>query len=130
MAQGWAALQPQDPTIDVIVPVPLHSSRQRDRGYNQAALLAREVGIHLDLPVAENVLTRIKDTAPQIDLNAEERQANVHDAFQMVNTSLAEKRVLLIDDVCTTGSTLEAACRALRDGGVSFVWAYTLARAR
>jgi ComF family protein len=130
MSQRWAALQPEDHDIDVIVPVPLHPTRQRKRGYNQAALLARELGAEFRLPVVENVLVRIKATAPQVDLGAKERQANVRDAFQVVNSNLAGKQVLLVDDVCTTGATLEAAGSALRDGNASSIWAYTLARAR
>jgi ComF family protein len=130
MAVGWAALRPQNHNIDVIVPVPLHASRQRQRGYNQAALLARELGAEIHHPVVENVLVRVKATAPQVDLNAAERQENVRDAFKAVNSGLAGKRVLLVDDVCTTGSTLEAACNALRHANALSVWAYTLARAR
>ena len=130
MAQGWSLLAPRDDDVDVIVPVPLHPTRQRQRGYNQAALLARELGAHLQRPVVEDALIRTKATAPQVGLNAQERQANVRDAFQCVNSSLGGKRVLLVDDVCTTGATLEAASAALRKGGVSSVWAYTLAHAR
>jgi ComF family protein len=130
MAQGWTTLHPTDDDTDVIVPVPLHRSRQRKRGYNQAALLARQLGTEIHRPVVENVLIRVKATAPQVDLNAEERQANVSNAFKTTNSSLTGKRVLLVDDVCTTGSTLEAASIALRDAQASSVWAYTLARAR
>jgi ComF family protein len=130
MAEGWSILAPRDDDIDVIVPVPLHSTRQRQRGYNQAALLARELGAWLQRPVVEDILIRIKATAPQVGLNVQQRRDNVLDAFQCVNTSLEGKRVLLIDDVCTTGATLAAASAALRKGSVSSVWAYTLARAR
>jgi ComF family protein len=130
MGQGWAALRPRDHDIDVVVPVPLHPTRQRQRGYNQAALLARQLGAEIGRPVVENILVRVKATTPQVDLNAEERQANVRNAFKTLDSSLTAKRVLLVDDVCTTGSTLEAACSALRDANASSVWAFTLARAR
>jgi ComF family protein len=130
LSEGWATLPPTDLDVDVIVPVPLHASRLRQRGYNQAALLARELGRHLQRPVVEEVLTRIKDTIPQVGLDAQARRDNVYNAFQCVNGSLAGKRVLLLDDVYTTGSTLEAAANALRTERVSSIWAYTLARAR
>jgi competence protein ComFC len=130
MGQGWTRLRPQNHDVDVVVPVPLHPTRLRRRGYNQAALLARELGAEIDRPVEENVLKRIKATAPQVDLNARERQENVRNAFEAVDASLAGKRVLLVDDVRTTGSTLESASSALLRANVSSVWAYTLARAR
>jgi ComF family protein len=130
MAEGWATLAPAGASVDVIVPVPLHAARQRQRGYNQSALLARELGACLGRPVAEDSLVRTKATAPQVGLNAEERRANVCDAFRCTGTDLSGKRVLLVDDVCTTGSTLESAGVALREAGTVSVWAYTLARAR
>jgi len=130
MAVGWTALAPENSDFDAIVPIPLHRTRQRQRGYNQSALLARELARHLQRPVIEDSLVRIRATAPQVDLNAQARQENVRDAFRCVGHNLTGKRVLLIDDVCTTGATLEAASTALRAGGASSVWAYTLARAR
>lgn len=130
MSQGWAVLAPRNLSIDAIIPVPLHPTRQRQRGYNQAALLAIEVGAHLQLPVLQDVLVRTKATAPQVDLGAQERRANVQDAFRCVGNRLSGKRVMLLDDVCTTGSTLESACATLRGAGTLSVWAYTLTRAR
>lgn len=130
MGEGWTTLSPGNLEIDAIVPVPLHPTRLRHRGYNQAALLARELGAHLQRPVVEETLVRVKATAPQVELGAEERRANVHNAFRCKDSSLAGKRVLLVDDVCTTGSTLDSACLALRGAGTLSVWAYTLARAK
>jgi ComF family protein len=115
---------------EVIVPVPLHPGRLRERGYNQAALLARELGKSIGLPVWENDLVRVRATRPQVKLNAQERRENVNDAFRCSNAGLKDKRVLLIDDVCTTGATLEACGIALRQVGARSVWAFTLARAR
>jgi ComF family protein len=129
MADGWIGLSSPQKAADVIVPVPLHATRQRERGYNQASLLARQLSARLHVPVVEDVLIRTRATAPQVELSAQERRINVRDAFRCVDADLRGKRVLLIDDVCTTGSTLEAACAALRAGGATHVWAYTLARA-
>jgi ComF family protein len=114
---------------DVIVPVPLHPSRERARGYNQSALLARRLGEITGLPIKENLLARIRATAPQVELGAEARRENVRGAFHCAPASAAGLHVLLVDDVCTTGSTLEACSQALRAGGASSVWALTLARA-
>jgi len=115
---------------EIIVPVPLHPGRLTERGYNQAALLARELGKDIALPVSENGLVRVRATRPQVDLNAGERKENVRGAFHCPGMGLKGKRVLLIDDVYTTGATLEACSIALRQVGVRSVWALTLARAR
>jgi ComF family protein len=114
---------------DVIVPVPLHTRRLRERGYNQAALLARELGKGVGLPVLERALIRVRYTSPQVDLNAEERKENVQGAFHCPTDRVAGKSVLLVDDVYTTGATLEACSLALKQRGVLTVWALTLARA-
>jgi len=129
MSQAWPELAPNLP-IDVIVPVPLHASRERERGYDQAALLAGEVGRGLGCPVVTGCLIRTRRTRPQVGLDAAQRQANVADAFACAPGRLSGRQVLLIDDVCTTGATLEAAAAALRGAGARAVRAYTLARAR
>jgi ComF family protein len=115
---------------DVVVPVPLHATRLRERGYNQAALLAHEMAWRIGLVVDEQTLTRRRATAPQVELSAMQRKENVRDAFCCSGNGLAGKQVLLIDDVCTTGATLEACAVALREGGACSVRALTLARAR
>jgi ComF family protein len=130
MAEGWARLAPGGPEPDVLVPIPLHPRRQRQRGYNQATLLARELGSRLGRPIDEATLIRTKATAPQVDLNARERQENVRDAFACRNDNLSGQQVMLVDDVCTTGATLESAAVALQSIGARSIWAYTLARAR
>lgn len=127
MATHW---QQHPMPADVLVPVPLHAARLRERGYNQAALLARELAQRVELTVNEKTLVRKRATAPQVELSARERRENVHDAFCCCDDGLAEKRVLLIDDVCTTGATLEACALALRESGAHSVQALTLARAR
>ena len=130
MAEGWKRLAPSDLALDAIVPVPLHRSRQRERGYNQATLLARELGHCLQLPVIEDAVVRSRATAPQVDLGAQARRANVRNAFRCQGNDLAGHSVLLVDDVCTSGATLESTCLALQGAGVSSVWACTLVRAR
>jgi ComF family protein len=128
MAAGWPTLAPPGLEVDAIVPVPLHKTRERERGYNQAALLSRELGYRLNLPVVEDALVRTRATAPQVGLDAAGRRANVEGAFQCTKASLVGRRVLLVDDVFTTGATLEAAGAGLRQGGSQLVWAYALAR--
>ncbi len=130
MSDAWIDWAIDGNDIDVIAPIPLHPKRLRERGYNQSALLARELGQRLQLPVVEDVLVRTRATAPQVGLDAHQRQENVRDAFRCVGSQANAKRVLLVDDVCTTGATLEAAAVALRDGGTQTIWAYTLARAK
>jgi ComF family protein len=115
--------------VDVIVPVPLHPARLRRRGYNQAALLARELGRRVGLPVEERALQRVRATRSQMRLSAADRRRNVQGAFRCADGRVRGRRVLLLDDVCTTGATLEACADALRAGGAESVWALTLARA-
>lgn len=115
---------------DLVIPVPLHPSRQRERGYNQAGLLARVLAQRARLVLSETGLIRTRATAPQVGLGARERKINVQDAFAWTGDGLEGVSVLLIDDVCTSGATLEACTLALRQAGVGSVWALTLARAR
>ena len=115
---------------DVIVPVPLHTARLRERGYNQAALLAREMACRVGLALNEQTLVRRRATASQVKLDARQRKENVRDAFRCSDNALTGKQVLLIDDVCTTGATLAACAVALHEGGARSVQALTLARPR
>ena len=114
------------------MPVPLHASRLAERGYNQSALLAAEVARGIGLAVDEGVITRTRPTPPQTGLSAGERRTNVAGAFAVTPggaARLAGKRVLLLDDVCTTGSTLEAAAECLVAAGAAEVNGLVLARA-
>ncbi len=114
---------------DVLVPVPLFGRRERSRGYNQSALLARSLGRRARLPVDERSLIRARNTTSQVDTHsAEERRLNMRGAFRCQGEALAGKRVLLIDDVSTTGATLDACARVLRAAGASSVWGLTFAR--
>jgi len=114
---------------DIIVPVPLHKSRLKDRGYNQSAILARELARQLNLPVDEKTLIRHRKTQSQMSLNANDRQKNVAEAFSCRKNILTAKTVLLIDDVCTTGATLDACAAALKATGITTIDALTIARA-
>lgn len=114
---------------EVIVPVPLHPRRLRERGYNQSSLLARELSKRIDVPVIEDCLIRVKQAQPQVRaINAEERRRNVVDAFVCREGSVRGKQVILIDDVCTSGATLESCAVALKSKGATSVWGLTLAR--
>ena len=113
---------------DVLVPVPLHRTRLRERGYNQAALLADEVGRCLGLPVKAAVVSRVRPGRPQaVSGGAAQRWEEVRDAFQAQRPPPG-RRVLLIDDVCTTGATLDACAHALKAAGAEHVVGLTLAR--
>ncbi len=116
--------------FDAIVPIPLHPKRSRERGFNQAVLLSRSLARHLALPVMENVLARVRHTAPQVGLTDSERKRNVRGAFQCCRRDeVAAQRVLLIDDVMTTGATAASAAEALMSGGALRVSVLTVARA-
>jgi ComF family protein len=114
---------------DLIVPVPLHASRLRERGYNQSTLLAQQLSHTSGLPLVESALKRIRATSPQVTLNAAERKINVSNAFEASGDIVQGRQVLLVDDVCTTGATLGSSSVALRQAGAASVWAITLARA-
>jgi competence protein ComFC len=114
---------------EVLVPVPLHQKRLRERGYNQSHLLARELGKLTNLPVVNNGLTRQKHTPAQArSLTVDDRRSNVADAFTCRDQRLKDKQVLLIDDVSTSGATLDACAAALKAAGATSVWGLVLAR--
>lgn len=107
---------------DVIVPVPLHAARYRKRGYNQAGLIAEEIGRRLGVLVDEGLLVRNVNTAPQKELNDKERTKNTKNAFQVIHNIVKYKRVLLVDDIYTTGATLDACSDALTNAGAAQVY--------
>lgn len=117
---------------DMIVPVPLHSERKRQRGYNQAFLLARACSRHTKVPVNSHLLVRTRLTASQVHLSVRERHSNVAGAFHCApiatRKDLQGCNILLIDDVCTTGATLEACAAPLFAAGAQAVWGLVLAR--
>ena len=114
----WMSETLTDREFDMIVPVPLHRRRERYRGVNQAALLARDVAGRTGIPLREDVLVRVRATRPQTSLTGKrQRRSNVRDAFRADKTALEGKRVLLCDDVRTTGATARACAEALKKAG-------------
>jgi ComF family protein len=123
---GYLEVRPL--AADVLVPVPIHSRRLRERGYNQSALLAKELSKLVAIPVVEDCLFRSKNTSSQTKADAQTRRRNVSGAFLCRDRRLEGQRVLIVDDVCTTGATLDSCAVALRRGGASLVWGLTVAR--
>jgi ComF family protein len=113
--------------FDVIIPVPLHVRRLRERGFNQSLLLAKEVGKRCRIPVDPFALKRIRWTEPQVNLSGKDRKINVKGAFK-VHGDLKGKRVLLVDDVYTTGATVGECSKVLKKSGAKDVCILTLAR--
>jgi len=113
---------------EAIVAVPLHTNHLRTRGYNQAGLLAAGLSRQLGLKLWENSLVRDRQTRSQVGLGLTARQDNVQNAFAWKGSSLAGLTILLVDDVCTTGATLNDCARALKEAGAARVWAVTFTR--
>jgi len=113
-----------------MVPVPLHPRRKRERGFNQSALLAAGLEKYLVIQSLEGALTRIRHTRPQVGLADADRLRNLQNAFRCGRRELVDgKRVLLVDDVMTTGATASSATLALRNAGARSVAVLTVARA-
>jgi ComF family protein len=115
--------------VDLVVPVPLGRKRYQERGYNQAALLATAFSGRLGMRCLPAAVKRIKETKSQVGLNIEQRRENVANAFQADARLVSDKRILLIDDVLTTGATLNSCAEALKQAGAVQVITLTLARA-
>lgn len=114
---------------DILMPVPLHASRLREREYNQSLLLADELNRDLRLPLMYDNLVRLRATPPQTELSRSERLANLRRCFAVRRPAeIAGKRVLLVDDVMTTGTTVNECAKVLRKAGADEVYVVTLAR--
>lgn len=118
------------PFPDLIVPVPLHKRRLMKRGFNQSSEIARFLATALAVPMSNEALARIRNTAPQTKLGHRERQTNIKGAFQGDSDLVRGKRVLLTDDVYTTGATLKECARTLKNAGAKEITVLVLARAR
>jgi ComF family protein len=132
-APAFAALLAKEPADAerVVVAVPMHKKKLRKRGYNQAELLARHVAKFSNIPFVARALIRAKNTPPQYGLNYEQRLANVSGAFSVKdNNAISGKSVLLIDDIYTTGATLEACADALLNAGAKDVRGLCLSATR
>ena len=113
--------------ISCIVPVPLHRDRYKKRGYNQAGILAERIGAELGIPVDEQLLVRIRHSAPMKELTAAERLRNLEHVFAVNGPLPPDSRILLVDDIYTTGATVDAAAKALLQAGCSAVYAVSVA---
>ncbi len=116
--------------VDVILPVPLHKRKLRQREFNQSALLAKYIGRQLGIPVILTCLIKLRDTLPQVELSGEDRKKNVRGTFGIRNKGLIQgKNLLLMDDVFTTGATVRECCRVLKKAGAGDIYVITLATA-
>ncbi|MFQ5835387.1 MAG: double zinc ribbon domain-containing protein [bacterium] len=116
--------------LDLVIPIPLHRKKLKERGFNQAELLARVIATHFDLKLVKNGLQRVKATKSQISLSKKERIENIKGAFQFKNKDkFRAKKILLVDDVYTTGTTVREAAKVLKKAKAREVYILTLARA-
>jgi len=116
--------------IDALVPVPLHPKRRRRRGFNQAQAIAEELEKTKGIKVAKGILVKVKNVPAQTSLEAEDREKNVIGAFRVAKEDqVKRKRLLLIDDVYTTGATIRECSRVLKKAGAKEVKAMTVAQA-
>ena len=127
--QAMIPVLPTLPPLDALIPVPLHAERLREREYNQSLLLAHGLSRHLKIPLLLSCLQRIRPTPPQTSLSKKKRLTNLHRAFAVNDaTRITDQRILLIDDVFTTGTTLHECAKTLRKAGAGPIYGLTLAR--
>lgn len=115
--------------IDILIPVPLGKKRLQERGYNQVGLVAQPLAYYADFPYMPQALWKARETRSQVGLNIRQRHENVHNAYQADARIVRQKSILLMDDVSTTGSTIESCTDALLAAGALEVYAITIARA-
>lgn len=112
--------------VDVIIPVPLHKSKQKKRGFNQAFLIAKEISVLTNIPVDDKILIRVKNTEKQKNLGAFDRDRNIKNAFKMRQNKVQYLSAMLIDDIYTTGATMSNASDVLKSGGIEHVYCISL----
>ncbi len=116
------------PELDLVIPIPLHRRKLKERGFNQAEIIAKFIALYLNLPLVKDNLMRVRFTASQTHLKREERLINVKGAFKVKRRGMLKgKRVLLVDDVYTTGITLNEAAKEIKRAKAE-VYVFTLAR--
>ncbi len=116
-------------SVDMLIPAPLGKARLQERGYNQVALVAQPLAYELGIAYAPDGLKKMRETKSQVGLNITERQENVREAYQADPSVVKRKSILLMDDVATTGSTINACTEALLSAQAEAVYALTVARA-
>ena len=113
----------------ILIPIPLDKNKVKNRGYNQSEELAKELSKILQTPVITNVLIKTKSTKPQMELSKEQREQNLKNVFVIKNPSaIAQGKIFLVDDVYTTGSTMEECASVLKQAGAKQIWGITIAR--
>ncbi len=112
---------------EAIIPVPLHKDREKSRGYNQAALLAGALSEETGIPVLEDLVLRTKATVPQKELKEKERQNNLKNAFKMARNDVKLKTIIVVDDIYTTGATMDEMAMCLKNAGAKKVYGISLA---
>ena len=116
----------KDNGIQGIIPIPMYKPKERRRGYNQAMVLAKELGRRSGLPVYSDLVLRIRNSAPQKNLNPQERKNNLQNAFKIRKNEVKLRKILLIDDIYTTGSTMDAVGKVLLEDGVEKIYAMSV----
>lgn len=115
----------QKQKIELLIPVPMYRKKQRHRGYNQAAVFAKELEWITGIPCDVHAVSRIKDTQPQKELSGRDREKNVKNAFQVCDFVVKYKRILIVDDIYTTGATIEAVAAELKRSGAGQIFVLT-----
>jgi ComF family protein len=126
MAKRFASFL-QESGANALIPVPLHAARRNVRGYNQSDLLARAISRHCGIPMRSDIVVRVKNTLPMKDLTPTERQNNLKKAFHIKQNEVKLETTIIIDDIYTTGATIDAISKVLLEHGVKNIFFLTLA---